>query len=100
MGELQVTGSYISLVLVGRKWSGRRNSSGRGTQSERGWACIPHSTSWAENTITTECTQESGHLQSIVLTAFGTLINLSLMHFLTVSPKKAAIPKKQALQIS
>jgi hypothetical protein len=52
------TGSNILLVLMGRVrgWRGRRTSSGGGREIEK--------RKWAENTIITECTQES--LQSIV----------------------------------
>jgi hypothetical protein len=52
------TGSFISL---GYRW--RRNSSGGGVKG--GWRWTPPSASWAENTIMTECTQGSGHLQSM-----------------------------------
>jgi hypothetical protein len=61
----------ISLVLVyrGRGGEGRRNSSGGGGGVERakgGGHTPTPSTSWAENTIMTECAQDSGHLQSTV----------------------------------
>jgi hypothetical protein len=40
-------------------------SSGCGIWRERGRECTPLSASWAENTIMTDCTQGSGHLQSM-----------------------------------
>ncbi len=58
----------LSLFLLVWGWLGQRNSSQWGRLSERGRrACTPPSPSLAENTIMTECTQESSHRQSIWL---------------------------------
>jgi hypothetical protein len=52
------TGSYISLVVA------REGVEGVDREKVGGHEPRP-SASWVENTIKTECTQESGHLQSI-----------------------------------
>jgi hypothetical protein len=61
-GRLISTGSFISLVLLGRRVEGQRNSSG-GVARVKGRGHGP-SASWDENTIMTECPQESGHPHS------------------------------------
>ncbi len=75
---MENTGIIISLVLLGRGWEGwggrrgRRNSSG-GVDRVKGGGrrAPPRSASRAENTIMTECKQESGHRQSIYALVWG-----------------------------
>jgi hypothetical protein len=56
----------ISHVLLGRGGGrrGQRNSSGGADKVKGGGRAPSPSASWAENTIMTECTQESGLLRS------------------------------------
>jgi hypothetical protein len=56
---LESTGSYISLVLLGRVWMGDITRGVGGVERVKGlalakWACTPPSATWAENTILTE----------------------------------------------
>ncbi len=71
------TGNFISLVLLGRWWRGRSTSSGGGRRYSRLKGCgrVPlPSASWAENTIMTECTQESGSLCALLSVVFAVCI--------------------------
>ncbi len=54
------TGSYLSLVWLGRGWIGWCNSSGEGWKRR----APPPSASWAKNILNTEHNQNSGDLVS------------------------------------
>jgi hypothetical protein len=59
---------------MGGWWRGRSNSSGGGGRYSRLKGCgraPPPSASWAENTIMTECTQESGGLCALLSVVFA-----------------------------
>ncbi len=61
------TGSFISLVLLRRGCRGGARFRVERVDRVKGVGEHPlPSASWAENTIMTECPQESGHLQSLV----------------------------------